>query len=85
MARSIEQYAAEVAPNQPFGYVDERGFVRFHGLGLKSSRSEPSGSKRQRAAPDRPRDGEPARGGEQAAFIWRRVLGPAIANGEPEP
>lgn len=29
--------------------------------------------------------GEPARGAEQAAFIWRRVLGPAIANGEPEP
>jgi hypothetical protein len=29
--------------------------------------------------------GEPARGAEQAAFIWRRVLGPAIAHGEPEP
>jgi len=29
--------------------------------------------------------GEPARGAEQAAFIWRRVLGPAIANGEPAP
>jgi len=29
--------------------------------------------------------GEPARGAEQAAFIWRRVLGPAIADGEPEP
>ena len=29
--------------------------------------------------------GEPARGAEQAALLWRRVLGPAIANGEPEP
>ncbi len=29
--------------------------------------------------------GEQARGAEQAAFIWTRVLGPAIANGEPEP
>jgi len=28
---------------------------------------------------------EPARGAEQAAFIWRRVLGPALAMGEPEP
>ncbi len=28
---------------------------------------------------------EPARGAEQAAFIWRRVLGPAIAGGEPQP
>jgi len=36
--------------------VDERGFVRFHGLGLESSRGEPSRSERQRAAPDRPRD-----------------------------
>ena len=29
--------------------------------------------------------GEPARGAEQAGLIWRRVLGPALANGEPEP
>jgi hypothetical protein len=28
---------------------------------------------------------EPARGAEQAAFIWRRVLGPRIADGESEP
>ena len=27
MARSLEQYAAEVAPDQPFGYVDERGLA----------------------------------------------------------
>ena len=29
--------------------------------------------------------GGPARGAEQAAFIWRRGLGPAIAHREPEP
>jgi hypothetical protein len=28
---------------------------------------------------------EPTRGAEQAALIWRRVLGPAIAGGESEP
>jgi DNA-binding Lrp family transcriptional regulator len=28
---------------------------------------------------------EPARGAEQAALIWRRVLGPALAGGEPQP
>jgi hypothetical protein len=28
---------------------------------------------------------EPARGAEQAAFIWKKVLGPAIAGGGPEP
>jgi hypothetical protein len=28
---------------------------------------------------------EPARGAEQARFIWKRVLGPALAKGEPEP
>jgi len=27
----------------------------------------------------------PARGAEQAAFIWKRVLGPALASGEPQP
>lgn len=38
MARSIEQYIAEVASDQPFGYVDDRGLVRFHGLGLEAAR-----------------------------------------------
>jgi len=28
---------------------------------------------------------EPGRGAEQAAFIWQRVLGPAIAGGDREP
>ena len=27
--------------------------------------------------------GEPARGEEQAAFLWRRIIGPAIAKGDP--
>ena len=34
MARAIHDYVAEVAPDQPFGYVDDRGLVRFLGLGL---------------------------------------------------
>jgi hypothetical protein len=57
MAQSIEQYVAEVAPDQPFGYVDERGLVRFHGLGLEAARGEPSrGAPPARAAQERPRD-----------------------------
>jgi hypothetical protein len=57
MARSIEQYISEVAPDQPFGYVDERGLVRFHGLGLEAARGEPSRrAPEERAARDRPRD-----------------------------
>ncbi len=34
MAAAIEAYAREVAPDQPFGYVDERGLVRLFGPGL---------------------------------------------------
>jgi hypothetical protein len=56
MARSLEQYAAEVAPDQPFGYVDERGLAQFYGLGLEAARREPSGRAPHRAAPGRPRD-----------------------------
>ncbi|MGD0836822.1 MAG: hypothetical protein ABSB49_09295 [Polyangia bacterium] len=57
MARSIEQYIEEVAPDQPFGYVDERGLVRFHGLGLEAAQGEPSRLASQRAAAqNRPRD-----------------------------
>lgn len=57
MARSVEQYMAEVVPDQPFGYVDERGLVRFHGLGLEAARSDSKrGASQQRAAKARPRD-----------------------------
>jgi hypothetical protein len=56
MARSLEQYAAEVASDQPFGYVDERGLARFHGLGLETARREPSARAPHQAAPGRPRD-----------------------------
>jgi hypothetical protein len=56
MARSIEQYVAEVAPKQPFGYVDERGLVRFHGLGLEAARGQPAKKAPARPAPERPRD-----------------------------
>jgi hypothetical protein len=56
MARSIEQYVDEVAPDQPFGYVDERGLARFHGLGLEGARGEPVRGAPLRSAADRPRD-----------------------------
>jgi hypothetical protein len=57
MARSIEQYISEVAPDQPFGYLDERGLVRLHGLGLEAARGEPfRGAPQERTARDRPRD-----------------------------
>lgn len=41
MAESLERYVAEVAPGQPFGYVDERGRVRLHGQGFEAARREP--------------------------------------------
>ncbi len=56
MARSIEQYLAEVAPDQPFGYVDERGLVRFHGLRLEEAQAKPVKSASSRSAHDHPRD-----------------------------
>lgn len=56
MARSIEQYVAEVSPEQPFGYVDERGLARFHGLGLEGARSEPVRGAPLRSVAERPRD-----------------------------
>ena len=56
MARSIERYIAEVAADQPFGYVDERGLVRLQGLGLEAARAEPSKSAPPRSAKERPRD-----------------------------
>lgn len=56
MARSIERYIEEVAPDQPFGYVDERGLARFHGLGLERARGEPAKGAAPRSAAERPRD-----------------------------
>jgi hypothetical protein len=56
MARSIEQYIAEVAPHQPFGYVDERGLVRLQGLGLEAARGEPAARASHRTGQERPRD-----------------------------
>ncbi len=34
MASALERYVTDVAPGQPFGYVDERGLVQFHAPGL---------------------------------------------------
>ena len=56
MARAIEQYVAEVAPEQPFGYVDERGLVRFQGLGLEGVHGEPPSRGPQAPVQRRPRD-----------------------------
>ena len=56
MARSIEQYVAEVAPGQPFGYADDRGLVSFSGLGLERARAEGGKRPHSRSAAERPRD-----------------------------
>jgi hypothetical protein len=56
MARSIEQYVAEVAPGQPFGYVDDRGLVSFSGRGLEDVRAEPLSGGPKRHGVERPRD-----------------------------
>ncbi len=56
MARSIEQYIAEVAPDQPFGYADERGLVCFRGLGLEAARGEPGKGAPPHSVKERPRD-----------------------------
>ena len=57
MERSIEQYIAEIAPDQAYGYVDEQGLVRFHGLGLEAAQGESSRRTPQRSTgQDRPRD-----------------------------
>lgn len=42
MASSLDQYVSEVARGQPFGYVDERGLVRFHAPGLEEVRADPA-------------------------------------------
>jgi hypothetical protein len=56
MARSIEEYLAEVAPNQPFGYADERGLVRFRGLGLDPIQGAPVRGGNAQVAVERPRN-----------------------------
>ena len=56
MARSIQQYVAEVAPGQPFGYADDRGLVSFSGLGLERARAEGGKRPHSRSAAERPRD-----------------------------
>jgi hypothetical protein len=56
MAASLEAYASEVAPGQPFGYVDERGLVRLHGPGLEEVRREPAPAGAARRPQAQPRD-----------------------------
>lgn len=56
MAASIEAYAREVAPDQPFGYVDARGLVRLFGHGLEPANQGPSGGANLRPAGGQPRD-----------------------------
>lgn len=56
MARSIEEYARGVAPEQPFGYVDERGLVRLFGPGLAAARKDPVKRAGSRAGVGQPRD-----------------------------
>jgi hypothetical protein len=56
MAASLEAYAGEVAPNQPFGFVDARGLIRLFGPGLESARQEPGRVVSKPQASDQPRD-----------------------------
>jgi len=56
MAGALEAYAAEVAPGQPFGCVDDRGLVRLKGLGLESAGKEPVRPPRQRGGSARTPD-----------------------------
>lgn len=56
MAASLEAYASDVAPGQPFGYVDERGLVRLHGPGLEDVRRDPAPAGAARRAQAQPRD-----------------------------
>ena len=56
MARSIEEYARDVAPEQPFGYVDGRGLVRLFGPGLAAARKDPVRRAGPRGGAGQPRD-----------------------------
>ncbi len=56
MARSIEEYARDVAPEQPFGYVDGRGLVRLFGPGLEAARKDPVRRAGSRIVASQPRD-----------------------------
>ncbi len=56
MARAIEEYARDVAPDQPFGYVDGRGLVRLFGPGLDAARKDPVRRAGSQGAAGQPRD-----------------------------
>ena len=56
MARSIEEYAKAVAPEQAFGYVDQRGLVRLFGPGLDAARKDPVRRAVAPAGVSQPRD-----------------------------
>jgi hypothetical protein len=56
MAAAIEAYAREVAPEQPFGYVDERGLVRLFGPGLEAVKRDPVRRSGSRPMAGQPRD-----------------------------
>jgi hypothetical protein len=56
MAASLEAYAREVAPGQPFGYVDERGLVRLFGPGVQEAQRAPARRASVRPVIAQPRD-----------------------------
>ena len=56
MAAALESYAREVAPEQPFGFVDERGLVRLSGPGLESVQKVQSPGSRPGTMAEQPRD-----------------------------
>ena len=55
-AGALDAYAAEVAPGQPFGYADERGYVRLRGGELDQVKREATEVGEGPPAAARPRD-----------------------------
>jgi hypothetical protein len=56
MAASLDAYAAEVAPGQPFGYADERGFARVNGPGFEEAKRAATDARARGVGELRPRD-----------------------------
>lgn len=76
MERELDAYAAEVAPGQPLGYVDERGFVRVFVPGLEDLRREPRAAERG----ERPPEGQPRDGfSDLNQWMLKVLLGRAMA------
>jgi hypothetical protein len=56
MEQALDSYAAEVAPGQAVGYVDDCGFVRLLVPGIEDIRREPEAARGERPPKGQPRD-----------------------------